>query len=54
MSNGIDSTSTIIKQIIPAGTGVALAAPDHTTQILAVVVQIISLVIMFLKEKKKV
>jgi len=54
MSNGIDSTSTILKSMIPAGTGVALATPDHTTQILAVIVQVLSLVLVFFRERKKV
>lgn len=52
MSNGIDTTSTIGQAVITGGTGVVLTAPDHTTQILAVVVQIISLVMLFIKGRK--
>lgn len=52
MSTGIDSTSTVLSSVIAGGTATVLASPDHTTQILSVVVQVLSLVILWLKSKK--
>lgn len=52
MSNGIDSTSTIVQSAIASGTAVTLTQPDHTTQIISVIVQIVALVGWWLRSRK--
>ena len=48
-----DSISTLGQTSIGLGTGVALATPDHTTQIVSVVIQILGLVLVFLRGRKQ-
>lgn len=52
MSNGIDTTSTVVQTAIGTGTAVTLTAPDHTTQIVSVLVQVIALIGWWLRSRK--
>ena len=54
MNIGIDTTSTVAHSAITAGTTAVVLAPDHTTQILSVVVQVIALIMLLFKRKKGV
>jgi predicted NBD/HSP70 family sugar kinase len=51
MSGGIDTTSTVLHGAVLGGTGTVLAQPDHTTQIIAVIGQILALVLLFFRPK---
>ncbi len=53
MSIAHDTISNIAQPTIAIGTGVALATPDHTTQILSVVTQVIALIILLFSKKKQ-
>ena len=52
MDIGIDTTSTVAHSAISAGTTAVVLAPDQTTQILSVVVQVIALITLLFKHKK--
>ena len=52
MDKVIDTSSTIAHSAITAGTTAVVLAPDHTTQILSVVVQVIALIMLLFKSKK--
>ncbi|QZK98176.1 hypothetical protein [Flavobacterium psychrophilum] len=52
-SNGINSLSTVLHGTVATGTGVVLSQPDHTTQIIAIVGQILALVLLFFRPKSK-
>ena len=54
MDRVIDTTSTIAHSAITAGTTAVVLAPDHTTQILSVVIQVIALITLLFKHKKGV
>ncbi|ELY2018488.1 hypothetical protein SL053_002416 [Flavobacterium psychrophilum] len=52
-SNGIDSLSTVLHGTVATGTGVVLSQPDHTTQIIAIVGQLLALALLFFRPKSK-
>ena len=52
MGTGIDSTSTVLHGAIAGGTGLVLSQPDHTTQIISLVTQVIALVLLIFKSRK--
>ena len=52
LSNGNQTLETLGTSVISAGTGVTLVTPDHTTQIISVVIQILTVVMLWLKSKK--
>ena len=49
ISKGIDTTSTVLHTVIAGGTGMQLAQPDQTTNIITAIVQILSIVLLFFK-----
>lgn len=48
-----ESISTMGHSSVAIGTGIGLATPDHTTQICSIVMQVISLLILWLNSRKK-
>lgn len=54
ISKGIDSTSTVLHTVIAGGTGMQLAQPDQTTNIITAIVQILSIVLLFFKNKSTI
>jgi hypothetical protein len=48
-----DSLTVIANSVIAGGTAAVLASPDHTTQILSVIIQILSVVVLFFRQKKQ-
>lgn len=52
MDKVIDTSSTVAHSAIAAGTTAVAIAPDHTTQILSVVVQVIALIMLLFKRKQ--
>ncbi len=53
MNDSLNVTSTIAQSAIATGTGIVLSQPDHTTQIVSIIVQIIALVGWWLRNRKK-
>ena len=50
-SNGIDSTSTLAHAVVTGAGATIIANPDHTTQIIAIIGQLVALAILFFQKK---
>lgn len=47
-----DTINNLAHPVIAGATGTVLATNDHTTQLLAVLVQVVSLILVFLRGRK--